>query len=293
MSDSAPTYSGDGDCRPTEQQDRTGCGHQGLTYGMMPGSTGPRREWCYVSSSLVPCTGFWLDVCHDYRRRDRLLLKGVARLRINKDDVICGLAASDARDVMRLFGSPKRADLLHEWTDDVESLAQSLETVGFFQRRSVDANGGVWWETTIKGNALAQASFRRPISRATANRHLESVIERAKAYNTDKKHIFEITQIVVFGSYLDPEASQLGDLDLAIVTRERPMTASLADDLSQRSLDYADASGRQFNSFFDRLGWAEREVVQILRNRVAAISITRNDVSTFTDRWEIVYTYRD
>lgn len=214
-------------------------------------------------------------------------------MRINKHDVVCGLAAADAREAMRLFRTPQRARQLRGWSDDGELLAQALEREGWLQRQGEAANGEVWWETTIKGNALAQASFRRPISRATAERHLESVIERAKTYNADRKHIFEIAQIVVFGSYLDPEASQLGDLDLAIVTRERPATQSSSDDLSKRSLDYADASGRQFNSFFDRLGWAEREVIQILRNRIAAISITRNDVSTFTDRWQTVYTRQE
>jgi predicted nucleotidyltransferase len=215
-----------------------------------------------------------------------------ATVRLSKNDVVCGLPAADARKVMRLFGAPKPAYLLREWAEDVDSLAQALETEGWFQRHSVAKDGEVWWETTVRGNALAQASFRRPIRRITAERHLESVIRRAEAYNADEKHIFEIAQIVVFGSYLDRESSHLGDLDLAIVTRERAATQLSSDDLSKRSLDYADASGRQFNSFFDRLDWAEREVIQILRNSIAAISITRNDVSTFTDRWEIVYTSR-
>jgi predicted nucleotidyltransferase len=217
-------------------------------------------------------------------------VEGAATVRLNKNDVVCGLPAADARKVMRLFGAPKPANLLREWAEDVDSLAQALEMEGLFQRHFAAKDGEAWWETTIKGNALAQASFRRPISRATAEGHLKSVIERAKAYNADKKYIYEIVQIVVFGSFLDRDASQLGDLDLAIVTRERPATKASSGDLSKRSLDYADASGRQLDSFFDRLGWAEREVVQILRNRTAAISITRNDVSTFTDRWQIVYT---
>jgi hypothetical protein len=71
-------------------------------------------------------------------------------------------------------------------------------------------------------------------------------------------------------------------LDLAIVTRERVANQSSSHDLSKLSLDYADASGRQFNSFFDRLGWAAREVIQALRNRVAVISITRSGVSWST-----------
>jgi predicted nucleotidyltransferase len=211
-------------------------------------------------------------------------------MRFAKDDVVCGLPAAQAREVMRLYGTPKPQHLLSGWVEDVDSLARALETEGWFQVRHVAADGEVWWETTIRGNALAQASFRRPISRATAERHLKSVIERAEAYNADEKYIYEIVQIVVFGSYLDRDITQLGDLDLAIVTRERAETGPSSGDLSKRALVYADASGRQFNTFFDRLDWAERELVQILRNRVAAISISRDEVSTFTDRWKIVYT---
>lgn len=211
-------------------------------------------------------------------------------MRLAKDDVVCGLPAAQARDVMRLYGTPKPQYLLSEWAQDVESLARALESEGWFQRRYVAAGGEVWWETTIRGNALAQASFRRPISRATAERHLKSVIERAEAYNADEKHIYEIVQIVVFGSYLDRKLPQLGDLDLAIVTRVRTETGPTSSDLAKRALAYADASGRQFSTFFDKLNWAERELVQILRNRVAAISISLDEVSTFTDRWETVYT---
>jgi transposase-like protein len=48
-----------------------------------------------------------------------------------------------------------------------------------FQCRFRDAEGDAWWETTIRGNALAQASFRRPITRKTAERHLATWIRRA------------------------------------------------------------------------------------------------------------------
>jgi hypothetical protein len=101
-------------------------------------------------------------------------------VRLKKHDVVCGLPAADARKVMRLFGAPKPAYLLREWAKDVDSLAQTLEMEGWFQRHSVAKDGEVCWETTIRGNQV-QASFCRPVRRATAERHLESVIERAEA----------------------------------------------------------------------------------------------------------------
>jgi hypothetical protein len=98
------------------------------------------------------------------------------------------LAAADAREVMRLFWTPKHARQLNECIDDADSLAQALEKTTF-------PSGHSTTPTQAGGNSSPS---------------------------------------------------------------------------------------------FDMLGWAEREVVQILRNRIAAISITRNDASTFTDRWETV-----
>jgi hypothetical protein len=72
------------------------------------------------------------------------------------------------------------------------------------------------WSSTIKGNALAQASFGKPIRRSTAERHLVQVVDRARAYNTDPDKLLTIQTIIVFGSYLDPAADLLGDLDLAV-----------------------------------------------------------------------------
>lgn len=206
-------------------------------------------------------------------------------MRLGKNDVVCGLPAQEARNVMRLFRQPGPQHLLHQWSNDVGDLARLLEAEGWLQYRGVDPEGEPWWETTIRGNALAQASFRRPISRATAERHLQAVVTRAEEYNACADYLFDIVQVIVFGSYLNPGASELGDLDLAIVTRDRIE----AGDRAKRSLDYAVASGRRFNTYFDKLAWAEVELVQILRNRVSAISITREDISKFADRWKVVY----
>ena len=52
-------------------------------------------------------------------------------------------------------------------------------------------------------------------------RVLGQVIERARAYNADPARLLTLTEIVVFGSYLDPAVDLLGDLDLAVSTVRR------------------------------------------------------------------------
>ena len=127
----------------------------------------------------------------------------------------------------------------------------------------------------MEGNALANASFGKPISRATATHLLGQVIERARAYNADPARLLTVTEIVVFGSYLDPAAGLLGDLDLAVSTVRRDTDGKR---YVEKVLEYARASGRSFSAFHDRLFWPARELRMILKNRSPAISITDEDI---------------
>jgi predicted nucleotidyltransferase len=210
-------------------------------------------------------------------------------MRLNKNSTVCGLPAHHAREIMRLFNSAKPQRFLQQWADDADALATAFADEGWFQFKFRDAEGDAGWETTTRGNALAQASFRRAITRRTAERHLKAVVQRASDYNEDPGYLFSIEQVIVFGSYLQPDVAELGDLDIAITTRDRNETPERA----QRALEYAAASGRSFGAFVDRLSWAETELTQILRNRTSSISVTREDVSTLTDQWQVVYSRED
>jgi predicted nucleotidyltransferase len=134
---------------------------------------------------------------------------------------------------------------------------------------------------------LAQASFGRPISRATATRLLAQVIERARGYNADPSRLLTVSRITVFGSYLDPAVDPLGDLDLAMSAVRRETDGQRYVD---RVLAYARASGRRFSVFHEQLFWPERELQMILKNRSPAISITHEDISKITDRFQVVST---
>jgi hypothetical protein len=72
-------------------------------------------------------------------------------------------------------------------TTPVNSLTPCSARAGYDSSTSVGMakRGG---RPTIQGNALAQARLAAPITRASAERHLRSVIQRADEYNTDDKH---------------------------------------------------------------------------------------------------------
>lgn len=218
-------------------------------------------------------------------------------MRLSREDRIAGLPAASARELMRRFRASQPEGVISEWIETDErsdaTIARDLAAEGWLQVNVEDLDGEAWWETTTKGNALAQASLGKPITRATAARHLASVIERTRTFNADDTHLVELAELVVFGSYLDPATTRLGDLDLGVVFRSRIPSNVTRDQHTATLLAYARASGRQFNTFLDRLLWPEHEAILHLRNRSAVINITTEDVGSLTDRWQTVYKIDD
>ncbi|HEX9514804.1 MAG TPA: hypothetical protein VF940_01365 [Streptosporangiaceae bacterium] len=216
-------------------------------------------------------------------------------MRVSKDDKICGVPAPTARRLMRAYHDDHTVEVACEVLDLDREAAQvplvALEAAGYLRRvENGIASSGSRWVTTIQGNALAQASFGKPISRATADRHLAQVLERTRAYNADPSRLLTISEIAVFGSYLDPAIDRLGDLDLAVIVVRRDTDGNRYVD---KVLAYGQENGRSFGVFIEQLFWPLRELRMILKNRSAAISITGEDIRKLTDRYEIVYVVGD
>ncbi|MEV7574969.1 hypothetical protein AB0P28_17935 [Pseudarthrobacter sp. NPDC089323] len=212
-------------------------------------------------------------------------------MRVAKADVIAGLPAELARAIVRRFRGREMtavgvADLLDGTGHEPGTVLAELEAAGYMETVETDAAGDVWWDTTIQGNALAMASFGKPISRKTAGRLVTDVLDRARTYNSDQGKPLFIDALRVFGSYLDPRIDPLGDVDLELTYGRRITDPKLV-------ADYARASGRSFNTYVDRLLWPYTELVQHLRQRSAFISITTEDITRLADRSETIYSIDD
>ncbi|MEI6623634.1 MAG: hypothetical protein WCP28_17220 [Actinomycetes bacterium] len=176
-------------------------------------------------------------------------------------------------------------------TDDASDLLDCLVEAGYLKTKQYhDPGSGTLtvFATTISGGALAGAAFTRPISRKKAEQLLDGLVARAALYNDTPDKPMVVAQVSVFGSYLDPQASELGDLDVQVTLE--PRTAEATD--PAWLLDYAADSGRNFSNIVECLAWAEREVFLLLRNRSSYISITTESLDRLTDRSQVVYSGR-
>ncbi|WP_258046211.1 hypothetical protein [Leifsonia shinshuensis] len=168
--------------------------------------------------------------------------------------------------------------------DDQAQLAiNALTSAGYLEPAGDD--DADMWVTTIAGNALAQASFGKPISRKTADRLVAELVERAKKFNADPTYVVSVARLRVFGSYQREDVDPLGDVDVELIIAFRPNEEERTGAVKR----YSKASGRRFNSYLDELFWPETELRQILKNRSAAINITQENVDLLTDRVRTIY----
>jgi hypothetical protein len=220
-------------------------------------------------------------------------------MRLNRREPVAGLDPELARQVTRVVHSaewPSTALVAHyaHLPDEVAADAlAALAAEGFLTRRDTpdhrrldEGSASVdEWATTIRGGALSQASFLKPISRAKAQALLDGVLERAAAFNADPDKVMWVERIAVFGSFIDPDAVDYGDIDLQLTLTDR------FDRGGRERSSYIRVSRRRFPNIIQELFWPETEAKQILRNRSPYISLHDEDVSRFTDKIEVIYEF--
>jgi hypothetical protein len=197
----------------------------------------------------------------------RVMLRHV---RLQRGVQVAGVDPDVARRLARAChgGHAYPTSVVATWSQlspgETDELLACLAEAGFLERqvRQWDGESHVEWATTVRGGALANASFLKPMTREKAQWLLEGVLERASTYNADPAKPTWVERIAIFGSFLDRDAADFGDLDLQVELVSRP-----ADDLVEAKLAYARASGRSFSTFMDQLFWAEKEARQVLKNR--------------------------
>lgn len=128
------------------------------------------------------------------------------------------------------------------------------------------------WTNTIQGNALAQAKARR-VSRSVAQRHLDALMERVHTLKEDRSQLYRVYRVALFGSFADPNAKDVGDVDVVIelATKEPNWERHLALEDAYREAE--DARGRNFRGFLDRLLAPRLDPLKFLKARSSVLSI--------------------
>lgn len=199
-----------------------------------------------------------------------------------RTDTIAGIPATAARAVARVCAQG--------WHTYLEDIRRTLEQAGHDEdpqqvvtrfvkdgylqlATGLPADYDLAWELTMKGNALAMARFGHPLKRAKADLLLQGLVARASVLNADPDGLFFVDRLRVFGSYLDTDRQELGDLDVELVLSRRVSAAALTA--------YGRSAQRSFANQTEQAFWAQTEFIRQLKNRSPYIQITLEDTDSY------------
>ena len=186
-------------------------------------------------------------------------------MRIDKGQLIAGLAAADVRKLMRKAGQLISARtvtrVLGFLADNARRLLVELEREGFV----VESDG--FWTATTKGYALAAATAARPLRSETAQRLITQAIDRAKSVNRDSTLAYRVQLLVLFGSCASGKVRP-NDVDIAckLVTRFDGPKQKISEDRRR-------SSKGEFANVSEWAVWPKLEILKRLKSRSRGLSI--------------------
>jgi hypothetical protein len=208
-------------------------------------------------------------------------------MRIRPDEVVAGFPARKIRKLLRQsvdsISARDATKVLQIETKRAVQLLERLEQDGFLEKNQIWPNSGdkQSWKRTVRGGALANALFSKPVSRKLAEKSLSEFLDRVQQVNSNSWFLYRVRKVVVFGSFLG-DAPIVGDLDLAVDLCKKEKDGPKHRELVLGRANEAVGSGKQFRNYAEALSFAEQEVIRFLKARSRILQLARCDDGVLT-----------
>ena len=151
---------------------------------------------------------------------------------------------------------------------EANSLIKELTEQGFIEKSNSD-----YYKTTLIGAALRNARCVPPIKRDKADKIVNDFMQRVEEINNNDYYLYRVSRILLFGSYINEDAVDFGDVDIAFELEKKVNDVDEFEKLNSEFIDKAIYEGKYFSSFFEELSYSETVVISKLKNRNRYISL--------------------
>jgi hypothetical protein len=202
--------------------------------------------------------------------------------------MVAGFEAVELRGWLRRLRAPMTAGVFAlECAFDpsrAAAILRDLTAAGFVRDALMDEapmgyaladepRDALMWVNTVVGQALSKARVGKPIPLVRAERVLDGLIERARAYNASDDRFYDVEWIEVFGSVVRGSPT-VGDIDVRVLA-----VRYLDDDeFERRRLELLRGEANPPRSFINQLGFPLTVLFQVLRQRLAVIDLQLDEV---------------
>ncbi len=203
-------------------------------------------------------------------------------MRVNASDKILGIEAKHLRKFFRDHTSGQfDANSIKYWPElkltSEEKIMKFFEDMikeGYINKK--DFNGSAYYELENKALSLVNAKFIKPISKEKATEVVKELLERVEKMNNTDYYIMRVESIYAFGSYIDKNAKDCGDIDLII-------KLVLKDGINyDESVKISQERCPNASNFLQRISYAtHQEPLKFLKNRNRYLSFSSDDKNNF------------
>lgn len=198
-------------------------------------------------------------------------------MNINNHPDIAGIPARKLRDALRsinplFIGADDIARRLNISSAKADSVIKLLVEGGYLTQSRRSPSEADLFETTVLGNALANASAAAKLSRKKAERNLAEFMRRVNIINGDCTYVFRVPLIILFGSMATGDGP-VSDIDLVIELEARETDPVLFQKLSRERIANAILAGKRFATYTQQLLWPRWEIYRFCTWRLRGISL--------------------
>jgi hypothetical protein len=198
-------------------------------------------------------------------------------MRIEKNEKINNIPVIKIRNYFRKarhygFSKERIRNHFHLNENDVNLLINELIRNELIEQRN-SYSAEYEYQLLRKGNALCAASCVPPISKQKADKIFNEFMQRVEEVNNDDYYLWRVNRLYLFGSYLNPNNNDFGDIDLLYILKRKIADEFIFQQRCRQRFTEEIAKGRRFKDIFERYAWPAKEVVRKLKNKNPYISL--------------------
>lgn len=206
-------------------------------------------------------------------------------MKIEKGQIIAGQPILKVRDFFKRyeqFDVENAAYFFAISPKAAKTLCLELVELGYSQRISAeemppDHKKEIWYDLLPPGRSLRLARAVPRISREKADQILTEFMKRVDEVNRSEKYVHKITKVILFGSYIRSDVTELGDIDIAVEIKSKFDDPDVRRKKGQEYTRAAMKSGRRIGGFLEQMFFPETDLKVFLRNKSRYISLHTTD----------------
>jgi predicted nucleotidyltransferase len=171
-------------------------------------------------------------------------------------------------------------------TRKINLLIKELIRLGYIEKYvpNEKSDMNIWHEymqdfiLTDKGHTLCVANSMPPLNKEKADKIFSEFMQRVEKINHEDTYLYKVKKLILFGSYLNSNNTDFGDIDIAFELERKIKNTNNYDKARRKRIAELKEQGKNFNTFDDELRFPEREVLFALKNKCPYISLHNIEV---------------